>query len=293
MTQNYFAAEVKAAKNAIEAVEFALSEAGAEGTELNLLGKKQAEETVSVVGYFAEKPDESLLREWLESAVEIYDLPENSIREISIQSVENRDWNAEWKKHWQPTETAKFVVAPSWSDVENTDKIVVRIEPGMAFGTGTHETTRLCLQAIEENYRGESFLDVGTGTGVLAIAAAKMQSTVQSLKFKVLACDTDFDSVEIARENAEINGVGDRIEFYIGSISDQTSQFDFVAANLTADVIVPLLPLLVEKADRTLVLSGILREQQNWVTRELKKLQISDFKIQTQGEWISILITMN
>lgn len=294
MNQNYWAVTVKAAKNAIDAVEFALSEAGAQGTELDLLGKKQTEEIVSIVGYFSEKPEDEFVREWLKNAVEIYDLPENSIAEIAISAVENLDWLAEWKKHWRPTETARFVVAPSWSEIENSIKIVLRIEPGMAFGTGTHETTRLCLAAIEENYEPEmSFFDVGTGTGVLAMAAAKLNeqnANKMSALPKIVACDTDADSVKIAKENAEINGVAGEIEFYVGSISDETPQFDFVAANLTADVIVPLLPLLIEKAREILALSGILREQQDWVASELDKLNISDFSVNAQGEWISILI---
>lgn len=293
MNQNYFAVEVKTAKEAVEAVEFALSEAGAEGTELDLLGKKQNEEFVSVVGYFPEKPDENSVREWLASGLQIYELPENRVAEVSLRAVENQDWLAEWKKHWQPTETARFIVAPSWSEIENTEKIILRIEPGMAFGTGTHETTRLCLKAIEENFEPEmSFFDVGTGTGVLAIGAAKLQAKGENQEKKILACDTDEDSVKIAAENAEINEVGEKIEFYAGSISKESRQFDFVAANLTADVIVPLLPLLVEKFQKTLILSGILREQQNWVTSELEKFNFhnSDFKIESQGEWISILI---
>ena len=293
MNQNYWSVEIKAAKNAIEAVEFALSEAGAEGTELDLLGKKQTEEIVSVVGYFAEEPDEQIVRDWLARGVEIYDLPSDSVQEISIQAVENRDWLAEWKKHWKPTETAKFIVAPTWSEITETEKTILRIEPGMAFGTGTHETTQLCLQAIEANYNGGSFFDVGTGTGVLAIAAAKIQGTRQNAKGKnILACDTDEDSVKIAEENAAVNNVADQIEFYTGSISDEIGEFDFVAANLTADVIVPLLPLLIEKARKILILSGILREQQDWVTSELNKLEIHNSNIQTQGEWISILIRM-
>ncbi|HEX8263876.1 MAG TPA: 50S ribosomal protein L11 methyltransferase, partial [Pyrinomonadaceae bacterium] len=246
----------------------------------------------AVVGYFDEKPNLKAIEREIKNSLTIYNLPFDSIKEIALREVENHDWLAEWKKHWRPTETAKFIVAPTWSEIETTDKIILRIEPGMAFGTGTHETTRLCLQAIEENYEPEmSFFDVGTGTGVLAMAAAKLQGKRQKAKGKTIsACDTDVDSVKIAAENAEINGVADKIEFYVGSIKPETPQFDFVAANLTADVIVPLLPLLVEKARNTLALSGILREQQDWVTGELNKLQIANFKFQTQGEWISIVI---
>jgi ribosomal protein L11 methyltransferase len=165
----------------------------------------------------------------------------------------------------------------------------------MAFGTGTHETTKLCLQAIEKYYDGGSFFDVGTGTGVLAMAAAKLSSTFQipNSKTELLACDTDTDSVKIAEENAEINGVADKIKFYVGSIEENTPPFDFVAANLTADVIVPLLPLLTIKFDKRLILSGILREQQDWVMNEIERIGNPDFKfhVQTLGEWISILIT--
>lgn len=283
--KTWFAVDVSLAPEAVEAVEFGLNEAGANGTEYSTLGKKEIGETVSVVGYFDEKPNLETIESEIKNSLTIYNLPLDSINEIALREVENHDWLAEWKKHWRPTETAKFIVAPTWSEIETTDKIVLRIEPGMAFGTGTHETTRLCLQAIEENYEPEmSFFDVGTGTGVLAMAAAKLQGE------NILACDTDVDSVKIAAENAEINGVADKIEFYVGSIRPETPQFDFVAANLTADVIVPLLPLLVEKARKTLALSGILREQQDWVMGELNKLQVSNFKIQAQGEWISIVI---
>lgn len=293
MTQNYFAVEVRAAETAIEAVEFALNEAGAAGTELDLLGKPKNAETIAINGYFDFEPPRETIESWLQQGLQIYELPADAIRSIEIRKVENRDWLAEWKKHWRPTETARFIVAPSWSEIENVEnKTVLRIEPGMAFGTGTHETTRLCLKAIEENYSGGSVFDVGTGTGVLAIGVAKLK--IQNSKFKIsekiLACDTDFDSVAIAKENAEINGVANEIEFFTGSISNETPVFDFVVANLTADVIVPLLPLLVEKAAQTLVLSGILREQQDWVVSELRRFQISNLKIEVQGEWISIVI---
>jgi ribosomal protein L11 methyltransferase len=213
--------------------------------------------------------------------------------------VADEDWLAEWKKHWRPTVTARFIIAPTWEQIDKTDRIVIRIEPSMAFGTGTHETTRLCLKAIEENYRpGETFFDVGTGTGILAIAAAKFE--VQGSEFEVqgsglvhesvvTGCDTDEDSIRIALENAELNETPE-IEFYVGSIAAETPPRAFVCANLTADVILPLLGLLVEKSKRALVLSGILREQEKLVTDELQKYGVSDCKVETDGEWISILI---
>jgi ribosomal protein L11 methyltransferase len=314
--QNWFAVEITVRADAAEAVEFALNELDSSGTEINNL-RKNAGAPVCVIGYFNENPDAEIVRERLSDALQIYGFSPDAVQNIVQREVENTDWLAEWKKHWRPTETARFIIAPPWEKPENPQKFVICIEPSMAFGTGTHETTRLCVKAIEENFQSQmTFLDVGTGTGILAIAAAKLaaedtentekmahtsadEHTLEKDSFsvnsvfsvaRILACDTDEDSIKIARENAEMNGAAEKIEFYVGSISANTPEFDFVCANLTADVIIPLLPLLVEKTKRILVLSGILKQQESEVAAELKKFQISDFQIETDGEWISILM---
>lgn len=297
----WFALEVTADPAAAEAVEFGLNELDALGTEINNLGKQNAE-TLTIIGYFNEQFANQIWQKQLLEAVQIYGFSADAIKKTEWREIENQDWLAEWKKHWKPTETGRFIIAPTWEILpETSEKIVIRIEPSMAFGTGTHETTRLCLRAIEENYAAAgSFLDVGTGTGILAIAAAKLReksgerragsrAPEENSPSSLLACDTDEDSIKIAIENAELNET-ENIEFYVGSISAETPRFDFVCANLTADVIVPLLPLLVEKFKKVLVLSGILKEQETLVTGELEKFQISDFKIETDGEWISILM---
>ena len=126
------------------------------------------------------------MREKLNQSLRIYGFTSDSIKKIEWREVENTDWLAEWKKHWKPTETEKFIIAPSWEKIESAEKIVIYIEPNMAFGTGTHETTKLCLRAIGELFQSEmSFFDVGTGTGILAIAAVK--SKVQSQNPKLSA----------------------------------------------------------------------------------------------------------
>jgi ribosomal protein L11 methyltransferase len=284
---NWFALEILVDSKASEAIEFGLNSSDALGTEINNLGKTPTE-TLTVIGYFNEKPDDTWLKSQLSEALRIYDFEDSAIKNIEWREVEDQDWLVEWKKHWKPTETGKFIIAPMWETIENANKIVIRIEPSMAFGTGTHETTRLCLRAIEEHYQGESFLDVGTGTGILAIAAAK--SKIQNPKSKILGCDTDEGSIVIAKENAEVNETPE-IEFYVGSIDENTPKFDFVCANLTADVIVPILPLLITKYNQILVLSGILKEQENLVLSELKKLEVENCQVKTDGEWISILIS--
>lgn len=297
--KNWFAVEITVIPQASEAVEFAFNELDALGTEINNLGKDKSKESLCVVGYFNEKPNENFLKNQLTEALRIYNFDQAAIKNIAWREGENKDWLAEWKKHWKPTRVGKFIVAPTWSDIETgeTDnnlpgsETIIRIDPEMAFGTGTHETTRLCLQAIEENYRaGMDFLDVGTGTGILAIAAAKLKSQNKVTRNSIAACDTDETSIGIARKNAALNDVDKDIDFYVGSIKPDTPIFDFVCANLTADVIAPLLPELYAKTKIELVLSGILCEQQCLIEGELEKLRASNWSVQTLGEWLSIKV---
>jgi ribosomal protein L11 methyltransferase len=163
--------------------------------------------------------------------------------------------------------------------------LIIRIEPGMAFGTGTHETTRLCLVAIKKHFAGESFLDVGTGTGILAIAAAKLFPEA-----RIEACDTDAEAVAIAVENARLNGVAESISFRVGSVSESTASAALVCANLTADVIVALLPALVGATCGRLILSGILEEQLPQVIDALRAQGIVSPDITQDGEWVAVVV---
>lgn len=282
--KRWFAVDVEADAPAAEAVEFAFNTLEALGTEIDHL-RKTGTDAVKITGYFNDLPTDEDLQFEVNDALNIFEQNQSAIRSTSTREVEDADWLAEWKRHWKPTEIGKFIIAPPWSEVAETDKIVIRIEPNMAFGTGTHDTTQLCLKAIGEQYQPEmSVLDVGTGTGILAIAIAKLGGT------NIFACDTDADSVKIARENAVLNGVGDAIIFADGAIDDTIPQYDFTCANLTADVIVPILPLLIAKTKNILLLSGILAEQEELITVELLKFQISNYQIEHSGEWISVLI---
>ena len=271
----WYALDVDVDGAAHEAVEYALMEAGALGTETVDSG---------VTAYFAETPSRERVRNELFEALRIYDLPSSSVRDMNLRAVADRDWLEEWKQSWQPVEIGRFIIAPPWSNLgEVSDRLVIRIEPGMAFGTGTHETTRLCLDAIQKHFGGGSFLDVGTGTGILAIAAAKLfpQSHVE-------ACDTDETAITIARENAELNGV--EIDFWAGSIDDSTASADLVCANLTADVITSIMPSLVGVACGKLILSGILETQIDVVQAALHDCGIDQFDVEQRGEWIALIV---
>ena len=283
----WHAVDVLAERSTVEAIESALNERGALGTEINGL-RKRPDEPLCVTGFFDVPADTSIVREAVASEFAIYGFDLSSVLGVFGRVVEETDWLAEWKKHWRPTEVGRFVIAPPWSDVFDESKIVIRVEPNMAFGTGTHETTQLCIDAIDTIYEPTmSMLDVGTGTGILAIAAAKLGGST------ILACDTDLDSVKIARENAVLNGVAARIEFADGPIDANTPQFDFVCANLTLDVISPLLPLLLAKTKCWLILSGILVSQEPEIVEQLKLSKIQDTDIRHSGEWISVAIKLN
>jgi ribosomal protein L11 methyltransferase len=246
--------------------------------------------------------------------------------DLQVSKVPDRDWLEEWKKSWQPVQVGRFIIAPPWfasepragrgpragsprgvvdatgsidslesydpvATARGSETIVILINPGMAFGTGTHETTRLCLKAIEKHYRGGSLLDVGTGTGILAIAAARCQKPERQKGFPLLiGCDTDADAIEIARENAELNEVADRIDFRVGSVDDQTQSADLVCANLTAPVIVELLPALIGATCGRLILSGILDSQIEMVKARLLELGVVEFEIDQDGEWVALTI---
>jgi ribosomal protein L11 methyltransferase len=288
----WYALDVTIERAAAEAVEYALMEAGALGTESNQLGARalaEGAETCEVTAYFDVVPERERVRSVLSEALKIYSLPSGSVREMRVREVADRDWLGEWKKSWQPVRVGeRFIIAPPWSELEDAqERLVIRIEPGMAFGTGTHETTRLCLEAIEKYFAGASFLDVGTGTGILSIAAALLRPQA-----RIEACDTDRDAVEIARENARLNHVGERIQFRVGSLDETaTASADVVCANLTADVIVPLLPRLVSATCGRLILSGILESQTELVRTRLRELGINqEIELAAKGEWVAMII---
>jgi ribosomal protein L11 methyltransferase len=332
--KQWFAFDAMTRPDYREAIEYGLMEAGALGTET-----VDSEDDVRVTGYFESPVDEEKVHHALVDAWRLYNQTPNEIDRVKfkVRAVADRDWLAEWKKSWQPVQVGRFIVAPPWlvsvpgavatgssepfrdsaarfepvatapgSDTiaRGTDTIVIQINPGMAFGTGTHETTRLCLKAIDKHYRGGSFLDVGTGTGVLAIAAAKCQKPDTGIPspaarlgwgreegpVAINACDTDADAIQIARENAELNGVADRIDFGVGTVDEQTPSADFVCANLTASVVIELLPMLIGATCGRLVMSGILDSQEEMVRSRLAELGITEFEVDREGEWIAIIV---
>ena len=208
---------------------------------------------------------------------------------VSFSAVPDSDWMQKWKEGFEPTTIGKrLLIAPSWRLPEDAEgRQVIQIDPGMAFGTGTHETTRLCLELIERYWRGGFLLDVGTGTGILAIAAALLQPDS-----RIVAIDVDPVAVEVARENTAINGVTNHVsvlEEQPGNLRAQS--FDVVVANLTAEVIVDLMANLVAclKPDGWMILSGILNELIDDVERAAGEAELKVIERKKAGEWSAVV----
>jgi ribosomal protein L11 methyltransferase len=248
---------------------------------------------ITLRAYFNTAPDTEKLREQILRNLMLIDLPEFALRGIRSLTVADQDWLAEWKKGYEPIAIGgRLLICPSWKrdQARNTDRVVIEIDPGMAFGTGTHETTRGCLEMLEKYWQGGSLLDVGTGTGILAIAAIKLHPGS-----RVVGFDVDPEAIGVALENAAINGVADEIEIEVNKLSSFHGQeFDLVLANLTADVIIPLSPEFpqVLKSQGALIVSGILREQTDDVRATLESRNLSVIEIKPDGEWMTMALRM-
>ena len=209
--------------------------------------------------------------------------------EVSVTEIPDQDWMQKWKEGFEPVFVGeRLIIAPSWKLPKSTGgRIVIEIDPGMAFGTGTHETTRMCLEAIEANWEGGSLLDVGTGTGILAIAAARLAPGS-----RVTAIDIDPQAVEVARENAEINRASTLIDIIEGGPRDFAGRrFNMVVANLTAEVIIDLMSDLVAclGGSGTLILSGILIELRADVETAITRYGLTIITGHELGEWCSLV----
>jgi ribosomal protein L11 methyltransferase len=178
--------------------------------------------------------------------------------EVNAIGVNDSDWNENWKKYFHVSEIGeKLVIVPSWEEYDNkNNRTVLNIDPGAAFGTGTHATTSLCLTLLEKHINnGVKMLDIGTGSGILAIASTLLGAE------SAIGVDIDAQSVKTAKENAEINKVQDKCEFLVGDLADKISgKFNVICANIVADVIIKLFNNVADfmEDDAVLIISGII-----------------------------------
>ena len=178
--------------------------------------------------------------------------------EIMTDNISEAEWADNWKKFFKVTEIgSRLVIRPSWEEYDNKEnRVVLSIDPGAAFGTGTHATTKMCLQFLEKYVNKDStMLDIGSGSGILSIAAALLGAK------KVDGVDIDPVAVKVAKENADINDVGDKLHFILGDLCDKISEkYDIVCANIVADVIISLLENVEDylNDDAMFICSGVI-----------------------------------
>ena len=206
---------------------------------------------------------------------------------VETEGVEQEDWQNGWRKYYHPLEIGKrLAVVPSWQQYD-TDRVKLVLDPGLAFGTGGHETTSLCMEALDERVQGgERVLDIGTGSGILAIAALKLGAAVAE------GVDIDPVAVRTAGENAALNGVQDKLTVLVGDLSDKASgKYDIITANIVANAILSLAPavpgLMADGA--TFIASGIIDSRKDEVIAGLEQAGLAVVEVKEKRGWECIV----
>ncbi len=268
---------VRVARDAVEAASVLLFDLGSTG----IVTLDETPNTVNLGAYFDESANTDVIKSALESKL--------GVAGIEVSAVADQDWMQKWKEGFEPVRIGdRLMIAPSWKlPVETEGRETIQIDPGMAFGTGTHETTRLCLEAVERYWRGGRLLDVGTGTGILAIAAARLAPCS-----RVVAIDVDAQALEVARENLAINRVSELVELLEAQPAGlDRSEFDLIVANLTAEAIVDSMGDLANllASGGLMILSGILIEFAGDVERLLLEGGFKVIDKRLASEWCALI----
>ena len=220
---------------------------------------------------------------------------------IEESQTEDVDWVNNWKQYFHQFYIDDILVIPSWEKVEekDSDKLVIHIDPGTAFGTGMHETTQLCIRQLKKYVKDDTvILDVGCGSGILGMLALKFGARYS------VGTDLDPCAIDATHENMEVNGIRkDQYEVMIGNIIDDKAvqdkagygKYDIVAANILADVLVPLTPVIVNqmKPGGIYITSGIIEDKEETVVQAVKGAGLEVLEVNHQGEWVSVTARKN
>ncbi|HPX60718.1 MAG TPA: 50S ribosomal protein L11 methyltransferase [Deltaproteobacteria bacterium] len=250
--------------------------------------------TVSIKTYFDARDDINLrmnqISHYLKHLSEEH--PGMTLSDPVLSEVRSEDWSSSWKINFKPLRIGRrLLIVPTWEQAETRpDDILLRIDPGMAFGTGGHETTRLCLELLEDLFDAPgaavtpSVLDLGTGSGILAMAAWRLGAG------HVMAVDIDPEAVQVARENFELNQLSDKIECDTTPLESIPETFDIILANILAEELARLAPCLTErlKPGGMLILSGILSEKEQLVLEGFASTGLRHVRTRHLGDWVAM-----
>ena len=290
-----------------------LAEAGVEGVEIedkvplteqdkqqmfvDILPDGPADDGIAYLNFYLdEKEDKEELLANVKDALEelrmFVDIGEGTITE---SQTEDKDWINNWKQYFHQFYVDDILIIPSWEEVkpEDKDKMIIHIDPGTAFGTGMHETTQLCMRQLKKYVKdGMEILDVGTGSGILSIAALKLGAG------HAVGTDLDPCAISATRENLEANQIPEgSMDVMIGNIIDDKAvqdqvgyeKYDIVTANILADVLIPLTPVICHqmKPGALYITSGILGVKEDVVVKAVKDAGLEILEVTHQGEWVS------
>ncbi len=275
-------------------------------TELGTQGVFQEESDISAFTDTPEPPSKIVLNAFIPSSASnqslitslttyinsLIDLfPGLGRPQLATEIIVDPDWEEQWKKYFKPLRvTRSIVIKPTWERYQATSRdTVIDIDPGMAFGTGQHPSTWMCLEALEEillkdrSFREWRVLDVGTGTGILGIAAAKLGAK------SVMCVDIDPQAVEIAHQNVAVNRVGDRVVIINSDVVRVKGSFELIVANLTADALVKIKSHLVKMMEPGgyLIISGIIEQNRKDIEKAFLKDKLTTHRAITDREWLS------
>ena len=244
------------------------------------------EENVCVKGYLSESPNLSDNIQLIKERVEqVRDAGiDAGLGEVTIAEVFEEDWSSAWKQYYKPLKIGKnIVIKPSWEKYEGKEwEHIIELDPGMAFGTGTHETTQLCIQLLERYVKEDDIvIDIGSGTGILGIVAAKLKSK------RVIGVDIDPIAIKVAKENILINNVEDIFEIREGHLFDQIKEKgDIVVANIVTDVILDLIKDIRRNLNEQgiLIASGIILDRLEDVKSALEEEKLRYFLLK---KWVN------
>lgn len=291
-----------------------LAEAGVEGVEIedkvpltesdkqqmfvDILPDGPQDDGIAYLNFYVEEGEDTTellarVREELDSLRAFMEIGECTITE---SETEDKDWINNWKQYFHQFYVDDILITPSWEEVkaEDQSKMIIHIDPGTAFGTGMHETTQLCLRQLKKYVTDQTeILDVGTGSGILSIAALKLGAR------HAVGTDLDPCAVSAVAENLEANGIpAEAMEMILGNIIDDKAvqdqvgyeKYDIVAANILADVLVPLTPVICGQLKKggIYIISGILDVKEEVVTEAVKKAGLEVLEVTHQGEWVSV-----